>query len=89
MDTVVRVIFLIIILIIIALGVLVIIQLVKKGTNKSVLPRQDIKEITTFLDENPPAPLTNSDTKTIQGVLNKPASLNDADVESINNFLKQ
>lgn len=89
MDTAVRIVFLITILVIIALGILVIVRLVKKGSDKPVLPRQDIQEITTFLDTNPPAPLTNSDTKTIQGVLNKPVMLNSADVESINNFLNK
>jgi hypothetical protein len=88
-DTAVRIVFLITILVIIALGILVIVRLVKKGSDKPVLPRQDIQEITTFLDTNPPAPLTNSDTKTIQGVLNKPVMLNSADVESINNFLNK
>jgi hypothetical protein len=88
-DTAVRIVFLITILVIIALGILVIVRLVKKGSDKPVLPRQDIQKITTFLDTNPPAPLTNSDTKTIQGVLNKPVMLNSADVESINNFLNK
>lgn len=88
-NKIIRFAFLFVVLVIIILGIIIIIGLFKKVNNKSVLPTEQLREVSTFLDENPPALLTGDEGKVINDVLNKPVNLNDADMQSINNFLNQ
>lgn len=78
--------FLAFIVIIIALGIFILIKLFTKKDNP-VLPVEELKTISTFLNENQPRPLTNDQAATINTTINKQVELNEQDIQSINNFV--
>lgn len=78
----------ILVAILLIIGIIFLIRGIVKKSSSSVLPREQLQEIGTFLDQNPPAPVTSEQAATINSTLNKPVELNDADMQSINNFLK-
>jgi flagellar basal body-associated protein FliL len=86
----IRWIFLALIIAIIVLAVIALIKLfTNKQSQKPVLPVEQLQQVTTFLDTNPPAPLTNVQGQIVNDTINKPVQLNDADMQSINSFLQQ
>lgn len=86
----IRWIFLVLIIAIIVLAAIALIKLfTNKQSQKPVLPAEQLQQVTTFLDTNPPAPLTNTQGQIVNDTINKPVQLNDADMQSINSFLGQ
>lgn len=85
----IRWIFLALIIAIIVLAAIALIKLFTKQPQKPVLPVEQLQQVTTFLDTNPPAPLTNTQGQIVNDTINKPVQLNDADMQSINSFLGQ
>jgi hypothetical protein len=59
-----------------------------KHTSKPVLPAEQLQQIGTFLDQNPPTPLTNDQAGMVNKTLNKKVELDDADIQAINSFVQ-
>lgn len=70
-------------------GIVLLIRAVVNNTQKSVLPPQQLQDIGTFLDENPPTPVTNEQADMITNTLDQPVELDTNDVQALNNFFKQ
>jgi flagellar basal body-associated protein FliL len=75
--------------ILLIIGIIFLIRGIVKKSSSSVLPREQLQEIGTFLDENPPSPVTAEQAATITNTLNKSVELDDADMQALNNFLKK
>jgi flagellar basal body-associated protein FliL len=85
----IRWVFLALVIAVIATAAIILIKLFTKQPIKPVIPVEQLQQVTTFLDTNPPTPLTNTQGQIINNTINKPVQLNDADMQSINNFLQQ
>ncbi|HQV64802.1 MAG TPA: hypothetical protein PKZ56_01035 [Candidatus Paceibacterota bacterium] len=82
-------ILLILITCVVAIGIIALIKVLSGKQVTPVLPVQELKNISTFLDQNPPKPLNESESAMVSGIINKPVQLDDEDMKAINNFLKK
>lgn len=73
----------------VAIGIIALIKVFSKKQATPILPVEELKSISTFLDENPPKPLTASESATVTDVLNKPVQLNSDDLQAVNSFMKK
>ena len=65
------------------------IKLFKKHEIQPVLPVAELKAIGTFLDENPPQPLTDKESNMVEKTLSQPSTLDKSDVQALNSFLNR
>lgn len=78
-----------VVVVLVAAIVFAVIKLMKKHNIQPVLPAAELKSIGTFLDENPPQPLTDKESNMVEKTLSQPSSLDKSDVQALNSFLNR
>ena len=78
-----------VVVVLVAAIVFAVIKLMKKHNIQPVLPVAELKAIGTFLDENPPQPLTDKESNMVEKTLSQPSSLDKSDVQALNSFLNR
>lgn len=75
-------------LVCIAIAVFILIKVFGKKSTP-VLPPEELHAIGTFLEENPPQPVTNEQSDMITNTLDQPVELDTNDAQALNNFFKK
>jgi hypothetical protein len=82
-------IFLSLIVIAVAIGIIALIKVFSKDKVTPILPTEELKSIGTFLDQNPPQPLTPTESVMVEKTISQPVSLDNSDVQALESFFNR
>lgn len=80
----------VLVLVLVILGIVLLVRFLSaRKSAQPVLPAEQLQQISTFLEQNPPTPVTTGQAQAIMDTVNRPVELDAADQAALSAFLGQ